>query len=196
MINPLYFFCKGYCYKTRQLTDEDLIRAYDRKVKTHIRKKGAVRNGCYYRDLIIISDGKRKLVRIRIQRTAGNEAGHTGILMDSMIPECSYSAMFIATVMKDYLQRNEKNLTVSQICDRWEISVSTLYEWKKTYHDISALLSCYPFITNTFLRYPYLPTARLSRHTTAKSTDSSGQVIINLHPPHIRNTERSDGNDR
>ena len=195
MINPAYIFCKGYCNKTRQLTDEDLIRAYDKKVRMHIRKRGAVRNGCYHRDLIIISDGKRKLVRIYVQRTAGSEAGHSGILMDSMIPGCSYSAMFIATVVKEYLQREENGLTVFQICEKWEIAVSTLYKWKKTWHDLSALLSCYPFITEIFLRCRDLHVTRSSHHTTAKSTDSGRQGNINLHPPHIRTAERSDSND-
>ena len=52
------------------------------------------------------------------------------LLPDVLIPYSPYSLRFKLSVLIAYFQRDS---TVTAICERFEIAVSTLYEWKKLF---------------------------------------------------------------
>jgi hypothetical protein len=56
--------------------------------------------------------------------------GTHAILPEIIIPFNSYSLLFILSVLKDYFLSNE---SVVSLCERYQISVSTLYEWKRLF---------------------------------------------------------------
>ena len=69
--------------------------------------------------------------RLKIARYKCSSCGHThAILPESIIPYQSYSFLFIIAVMRDYYTRI---LTVVNICDKYNISTSTLYSWKELF---------------------------------------------------------------
>lgn len=49
------------------------------------------------------------------------------ILPEVIIPFRSYSLLFVLSALKDYFT---KGITVAALCDKYQISLSTLYEWK------------------------------------------------------------------
>jgi transposase-like protein len=90
-------------------------------------KKHAV----YDRYLISFENGCVISYRINIVRFKCSSCGHThAVLPESIIPYQSYSFLFIIAVMRDYFTRS---LTVEGICAKYEISVSTVYLWKKLF---------------------------------------------------------------
>jgi transposase-like protein len=90
-------------------------------------KKHAV----YERYLISFKNGHVVSCRITIVRYKCSSCGHThAILPESIIPYQSYSFLFIIAVLRDYFT---KSLTVEDICNKYNISVSTLYSWKKLF---------------------------------------------------------------
>ncbi|WP_088188889.1 DUF6431 domain-containing protein [Desulfosporosinus sp. FKA] len=52
------------------------------------------------------------------------------ILPEIIIPFSSYSLLFILSVLNDYFRSSE---TVASLCMKYQISVSTLYEWKRLF---------------------------------------------------------------
>ncbi|MDP4177180.1 MAG: DUF6431 domain-containing protein [Bacillota bacterium] len=65
---------------------------------------------------------------VTIKRYKCSSCGHThAILPESLIPYQSYSFLFIIAVLRDYFA---KSLTVERICEKYNISISTLYAWK------------------------------------------------------------------
>lgn len=81
----------------------------------------------YHRDLITVSNGERTGASLIVPRFRCTSCGHThSILPDVLIPYSSYSLRFILSVLLDYLQHK---YTVTDLCEHWEISVSTLYDW-------------------------------------------------------------------
>ena len=62
-------------------------------------------------------------------------------LFDSIIPYSSHSLRFIMHVLVDYASHTlatssharGDNLTIEMICRKWDISVSTLYRWKRRF---------------------------------------------------------------
>jgi len=68
---------------------------------------------------------------ITVTRYQCSSCGSThAILPEIIIPYRSYSFLFIVKAMKDYFA---KSLTIVAICDKYNISVSTLYAWKALY---------------------------------------------------------------
>lgn len=89
------------------------------------------KHATYERYLISFENGCTVTYQITIVRYKCSSCGHThAILPESIIPYQSYSFLFIITVMKDYFTRS---LTVEAICNKYNISVSTLYSWKKLF---------------------------------------------------------------
>jgi hypothetical protein len=87
-------------------------------------KKHAV----YDRYLISFENGCTVSYQVTIVRYRCSSCGHThAVLPESIIPYQSYSFLFIIAVMRDYFTNS---LTVDGICDKYDISVSTLYSWK------------------------------------------------------------------
>jgi transposase-like protein len=52
------------------------------------------------------------------------------ILPEIIIPFSSYSLIFVLSVLKDYYMSNK---TVTSLCEKYQISISTLYEWKRLF---------------------------------------------------------------
>lgn len=57
---------------------------------------------------------------------------HHAVLGGILIPFTAYSLIFILTVLDSYVNRSG---TVMDVCSQWEISINTLYSWKKRYMD-------------------------------------------------------------
>lgn len=85
----------------------------------------------YERYLVSYEDGQIKVYKVTITRYKCSSCGHThAILPESIIPYQSYSFLFILEVLSKYFT---KSLTVEKICDKYAISVSTLYAWKRLF---------------------------------------------------------------
>lgn len=52
------------------------------------------------------------------------------ILPEIIIPFSSYSLLFVLSVLKDYYMSGK---TVASLCEKYQISASTLYEWKRLF---------------------------------------------------------------
>ena len=65
---------------------------------------------------------------------SGTENGdyHHAILRGTLIPFSSYTLFFILTVLYEYFNRTT---TVAAVCEKWQISTKTLYQWRKRYKD-------------------------------------------------------------
>lgn len=88
----------------------------------------------YSRWIIEYHDGHMKTTRLQTERFRCNSchANHA-FLTALIIPYCSYSLITILWVLNDYFSHS---LTVKKICEKYQISVTTLYRWKtKFLHD-------------------------------------------------------------
>jgi len=86
----------------------------------------------YNRMMISIRHGKRFEETISIRRLIC-PCGHTHALIpDFLIPYGSYSIRFILHVLLHYLIRN---CSVTTLCEYFQISISTFYDWKKLFID-------------------------------------------------------------
>lgn len=89
------------------------------------------RHGAYKRYLISFKNNQAITDQITITRYRCLSCNGThAILPESIIPYQSYSLIFILRVLKDYFTRQ---ISVESICIKYEISVSTLYSWKKLF---------------------------------------------------------------
>ena len=83
-------------------------------------------HSCYERTMISIVDNHRANIQVSVPRIKCH-CGHThAVLPDILIPYGSYTIRFILIVLSRYLIRH---CTVSELCDFYQISKSTLYEW-------------------------------------------------------------------
>jgi hypothetical protein len=57
--------------------------------------------------------------------------GTHAILPEVIIPFRSYSLLFVLSALKDYFT---PGITVAALCDKYQISISTLYEWKHLFN--------------------------------------------------------------
>ncbi|MFA6939520.1 MAG: DUF6431 domain-containing protein [Clostridiaceae bacterium] len=89
------------------------------------------RHAAYERYLISFENGRTVSYQITIVRYKCSSCGHThAILPESIISYQSYSFLFITSVMRDYFT---VSLTIEAICEKYNISVSTLYFRKKLF---------------------------------------------------------------
>ena len=96
-------------------------------------KGGLKRTFSYTRMMITVNDGKRKEHEITIPMYNCPSCGHShALLPDVLIPYASYSLRFILAVLKAYLERT---CTVRYLCAKWQIAVSTLYDWIHIFAD-------------------------------------------------------------
>lgn len=87
----------------------------------------------YVRTMITVVNGRRKEVEVEVPRVLCESCHHThSLLPDVLIPHGSYSLRFILFVLEAYLKRTEP---VAALCERWAISVSTLYDWIHLFRD-------------------------------------------------------------
>ena len=91
-----------------------------------------VPHGSYRRSLIEWECGRVEYGSVEIKRVRCGSCGHThAILPDYIIPYTTYSLPFILRVLAAHFLGIE---TVEQLCRRYEISPSMLYEWKALFH--------------------------------------------------------------
>jgi hypothetical protein len=89
---------------------------------------------CYhdsYERYLISYENKTSITyTINVTRIICSSCEHThAILPEIIIPHTSYSLLFILTVLKEYFSKKK----VEKICDKYQISTSTLYSWKKLF---------------------------------------------------------------
>ena len=88
-------------------------------------------HGVYTRYLISFKNNHCVTSLITIDRVICSSCDHThAILPDILIPHSSYGILFIIQVLRDYFK---KSFTVEHLCERYQISISTLYAWKKLF---------------------------------------------------------------
>ena len=133
MIRLFTAFCKTIL---ENLSDEMIFNDETDKYQHHNERcpncgsTGNLAPYCSYsRNCVYHKDGKNIDARVSPLRFKCDSCGKThALLPDVLIPYSPYSLSFILTVMIAYFQRDT---TVVNICERFEIAVSTIYEWKK-----------------------------------------------------------------
>ena len=90
-----------------------------------------IRHAYYKRGYFIDKSDLCKGTAIDILRVKCKNCGHThAILPEEIVPYLQYTAAFISEVLKVYFSHSQ---TVERICDTYEISVTTLYNWKERF---------------------------------------------------------------
>ena len=85
----------------------------------------------YKRYLISFENESTIVHRITVPRLICSSCSHThAILPEIIIPYSSYSLLLILSVLRDYYL---SHMTVQLLCDKYQISTSTLYAWKKLF---------------------------------------------------------------
>ena len=88
-------------------------------------------SGHYERYLVSWGDGSVISQAITVERYQCASCGHThAVLPSCLIPYKSYSLRFILIVLRSYFLRV---CPVEQLCERYGISISTLYRWLKLF---------------------------------------------------------------
>jgi len=86
----------------------------------------------YERYLISFEHSESVCYVITITRLICSSCKRThAVLPDILIPYGSYSLLFILNLLRDYFTGS---LTVQELCDRYQVSVSTLYAWKRLFY--------------------------------------------------------------
>ncbi len=99
--------------------------------KCGAKHPGWKRHAAYQRNLISFELGLVVSSLIVIVRYKCSSCRSThAILPATVIPYGPYSLLFIIAVLSDYYS---PSFTVQQVCDKYSISQSTLYEWKALY---------------------------------------------------------------
>lgn len=84
----------------------------------------------YTRYLISYESQDTVTYTIEITRIVCSSCKHThAILPEIIIPYTSYSLIFVLSVLKDYFSK----MKVKEVCEKYQISISTLYEWKRLF---------------------------------------------------------------
>lgn len=85
----------------------------------------------YKRYLISFEKGLTVISEIIITRLICSSCSHThAILPEIIIPYGSYSLIFVLSVLRDYYL---SHMTIQTLCDKYQISISTLYAWKRLF---------------------------------------------------------------
>lgn len=80
----------------------------------------------YTRMMISIIDGQRSETEVTIPRVKCHCGRTHALLPEILIPYSSYSLRFILTVLCAFCTRS---CSVIRFCEKWQISVSTIYRW-------------------------------------------------------------------
>lgn len=87
----------------------------------------------YSRNMITFENGSNTCHNISVTRVYCNSCSRThAILPYNLIPHGSYSLSFILKVLRAYFLGTK---TVADLCDYFQISVSTLYGWKLLFNE-------------------------------------------------------------
>ena len=85
----------------------------------------------YSRSLISFTKKTLIINTIEITRIICSSCeGTHAILPEIIVPHNSYSLLFILSVLKDYFLRVN---TVSSLCEKYQITISMIYRWKKLF---------------------------------------------------------------
>lgn len=136
MIRVVTLLCK---LKNLEFSDEELFSLFQSnkqipKAKCSSCKSDSdySRHSSYTRMIITVINGKRAEIMVSIPRVRCHCGRTHALLPDILIPYSSYSLKFIVSVIKSYLNRSG---TVVELCNTWQISVSTLYSWIHLFRD-------------------------------------------------------------
>lgn len=88
------------------------------------------KRGSYERSLLVFSDGKPEVLRLKVQRVQCPCGKSHALLPDLIVPYLSYSLPMILFILSDYFNRH---LTVRGICDKYLITPPVLYRFKKQF---------------------------------------------------------------
>lgn len=136
MIREFTVFCKLnlITYSALQLFEQfmDSFRIEDYVCPTCGAKYTCKLHASYERYLISYEAGEPVYYHVNVLRVICASCRHThAILPEIIIPYGSYSILFILTVLRDYYTHSG---SIREICDKYQISVSTLYRWKRLFH--------------------------------------------------------------
>lgn len=91
----------------------------------------------YERNLISYESEKSVCYRVNVLRVICESCGHPhAILPEILIPCSSYNILFILAVLRDYYIHSYK---IQELCNKYQIAVSTLYLWKRLFQKHKAL---------------------------------------------------------
>jgi hypothetical protein len=116
-----------------KITAYDLYQTYIREFNPtkfpcpvcRTKYPGWKRHATYERYIISFENGKSLAYLVLIIRYRCSSCGHTyALLPEFLVPYRSYSILFILSVLKDYFS---KSLTIEKICEKYGVSVSTIY---------------------------------------------------------------------
>lgn len=122
-------FCKLFCGKK---SNHISTLAEGRLISPSCGSLGnSGRHGRYTRSVIDYEKGRVVYRKMEVERVRCGSCGHThAILPDEIIPYSTYSLRFILRVLAAYYLGSK---TVEELCRRYSISVSMLYEWKRLF---------------------------------------------------------------
>ena len=144
----------------------------------------------YDRYLTDFCNGHQSSSCVRILRVVCSSCNHThAVLPDIIIPYRTYTLFFILRVLAEHFRALS---SVENICDRFEISIGTFYQWLKLWHEHKAewlgLLSDLEYSDYDFLKF-ILRGDRFSDFLMLfykKAAISFMQSHCNPHPPSIK----------
>jgi hypothetical protein len=142
MIRHFAAFCKK---KIEQLSSESRFQKATRSfdcLSSACPKCGTVGSlvphGSYERNLISHDGQKIVETRVATSRYKCKSCGRThALLPDNVVPYCQHDLHFIFTVLAAYFSRTT---TVLEVCSRFGIAYSTIYEWQKLLDEHATLL--------------------------------------------------------
>ena len=133
VIRMIRFFNLLRKFKCLKITSYDMYLKYIRDFNPcefscpvcRAKHPGWKRHDDYGRYIISFENGKSIVYHVEIIRYECSSCGHThALLPEFLVPYRSYSIFFILSVLKEYFS---KSLTILKICEKYDISVSTLY---------------------------------------------------------------------
>lgn len=87
----------------------------------------------YNRNMITFESGLNTCHTVSITRVICNSCNRThAIIPDHLIPFGSYTLSFVLTVLRTYFLGSK---TITDLCDFFQISISTLYDWIRLFKE-------------------------------------------------------------
>jgi len=134
--------------------------------------------------------GEPKTFNIKVSRFICSTCGKAhALLPDVLVPYGSYSITFILSALKEYFSGKS---TISALCKKYIISVSTLYSWKRLYIEHKALwlgvlqdMSSSPsdFLTSIFHLPDFSDLTKVFFSKLAFSFMQGGSLMTTSHLP-------------